>query len=115
VTETLANRTARSLVRFRETYPDITEPVLVVAGGVAANRAIRTSLETLCGEHGFRLVAPPLELCGDNGAMIAWAGLDRLRAGLAEENPFAFAPRSRWPLDMEAEPLIGSGRRGAKA
>jgi N6-L-threonylcarbamoyladenine synthase len=115
VTETLADRTARSLIRFRDTYPDIAEPVLVVAGGVAANRAIRASLETLCKRHGLRLVAPPVELCGDNGAMIAWAGLERLRAGLSEDDAFAFAPRSRWPLDMDAEPLIGSGRRGAKA
>ncbi|TWG97990.1 N6-L-threonylcarbamoyladenine synthase [Mesorhizobium sp. J18] len=115
VTETLAERVGRSLGRFRDMFPAISEPVLVVAGGVAANREIRDALDGLCVSHGFRLVAPPAVLCGDNAAMIAWAGLERLEAGLTEDDPFAFAPRSRWPLDMEAEPMIGSGRRGAKA
>lgn len=115
VTETLAERTARSIERFRARFPELADPALVVAGGVAANAAIRTSLEALCRERGFRLVAPPPALCGDNGAMIAWAGLERLRAGLIEPDALAFTPRSRWPLDSDAEPLIGAGRRGAKA
>jgi N6-L-threonylcarbamoyladenine synthase len=87
----------------------------VVAGGVAANRAIRTALDTLCGRHGFRLVAPPLELCTDNGVMVAWAGLERMRAGLVADDALGVSPRSRWPLDETAAPLIGAGRRGAKA
>ena len=73
-------------------------------------------LEELCTRSSFRLVAPPLELCTDNAAMIAWAGLERMRAGLAGDgDAMAFAPRSRWPLDGEASPAIGSGKRGAKA
>lgn len=115
VAETLVDRVAHGLARFRETHPDLAAPALVVAGGVAANAAIRAALETLCAGEGFRLVAPPLALCGDNAAMIAWAGVERLRAGLVEEDALAFAPRPRWPLDAAAAPLVGAGKRGAKA
>ena len=115
VVETIAERLGRSIARFRRACPEIATPALVVAGGVAANRAIRESLEALCARHGMRLVAPPPALCADNAAMIAWAGIERLRAGLAAPGALAAAPRSRWPLDEAASPLIGSGRRGAKA
>ncbi len=115
VTETLAERVGRSLARFREAFPDIAQPVLVVAGGVAANRAIRAALDETAARHGARLVAPPLKLCTDNAAMIAWAGIERLRAGLCEDDALDFAPRSRWPLDEDAAPVVGSGKRGAKA
>ena len=87
----------------------------MVAGGVAANRLLRAALEALTAAHGFAFVAPPAALCTDNAAMIAWAGLERLRAGLVGDGAMAMAPRSRWPLDEAALPLIGSGRRGAKA
>ena len=76
---------------------------------------IRAALEALCAGHGMRLVAPPLELCTDNAAMVAWAGIERMRAGLTENDAMGFAPRSRWPLDADAVPVIGSGKRGAKA
>ncbi|MEO3389403.1 tRNA (adenosine(37)-N6)-threonylcarbamoyltransferase complex transferase subunit TsaD [Mesorhizobium sp. CAU 1741] len=115
ITETLAERVGRSLDRFRALYPDVTASALVVAGGVAANQAIRATLNTLCKRHGMRLIAPPIALCSDNAAMIAWAGIERLRAGLQVEEPMAMAPRSRWPLDEDAAPIIGSGKRGAKA
>ena len=72
---------------------------LVAAGGVAANGAVRRALEAQAGEGGLRFVAPPLPLCGDNGAMIAWAGLERLRAGLVDD--VAAPARARWPF---AEP-----------
>lgn len=115
ITETLQERVGRSLTKFREQYPDLENPALVVAGGVAANQAIRSALEKLCTENNMHLVAPPIGLCTDNAAMIAWAGLERIRAGLVDENAMGFAPRSRWPLDEAASPMIGSGKRGAKA
>jgi N6-L-threonylcarbamoyladenine synthase len=115
IVATLQDRLKLALGRFLNAYPDIAEPTLVVAGGVAANGPIRAALQSLCGGFGFRFVAPPVRLCGDNGVMIAWAGVERLAAGLAEEDWQGFAPRSRWPLDIVSAPVVGSGRRGAKA
>ncbi len=84
---------------------------LVVAGGVAANRAIRAALEGLATAHGLRFVAPPLALCTDNAAMIAWAGVERLALGGREAltDGLDFVARPRWPLDPEAEPVRGAG------
>ncbi|HVW57900.1 MAG TPA: tRNA (adenosine(37)-N6)-threonylcarbamoyltransferase complex transferase subunit TsaD [Rhizobiaceae bacterium] len=116
VVETLEERVGRSLLRFKGSFPELASPSLVVAGGVAANTSIRTKLEELCRQIGFDFVAPPLNLCTDNAAMIAWAGLERLRAGeTALEDGMKAVPRSRWPLDHTAAPLIGAGKRGAKA
>ena len=81
---------------------------LVVAGGVAANAAVRTALEQLASEHALRFVAPPLDLCTDNAAMIAWAGQERLALGPAAD-PLDFAARPRWPLDPAAAPVRGAG------
>ncbi|MDF0542579.1 tRNA (adenosine(37)-N6)-threonylcarbamoyltransferase complex transferase subunit TsaD [Sphingobium sp. H39-3-25] len=79
----------------------------VVAGGVAANNAIRGALEALAAEHGLPFVAPPLWLCTDNGAMIAWAGAERLALGLTDG--LDVAARPRWPLDPSAEKARGAG------
>lgn len=113
VADTLNDRVKRSLQKFLETYPDKENPTLVVAGGVAANKVLRKGLETLCEKHGFSFLAPPHILCTDNAAMIAWAGAEH--AARTEPDNLDFAPRSRWPLDSTSAPLVGFGRRGAKA
>lgn len=89
---------------------------LVIAGGVAANQFIRGNLIEFCAQHNWRFFAPKLEYCGDNGAMIALAGLEKLRLGQASS--LCLAPRPRWPLDSDAEPIPlknGWGKKGAKA
>ena len=88
----------------------------VVAGGVAANNALRARLEAEARHHGFQFAAPPLRWCTDNGAMIALAGAERLRLGLVDglDTP----ARARWPLDeasASATPVYGGGKKGAKA
>jgi len=95
VSETLAARTANALDRFEMEYAR--KGPLVVAGGVAANTAIRAQLEKTCAERGTELIAPPIPLCTDNAAMIAWAGLERFRLGARDS--LDFKPRPRWPLD----------------
>lgn len=93
-------------------------PRLVVAGGVAANCLIRGKLKALAQSRGWALIVPPAKYCTDNGAMIAWAGAERLAAGLVpdREEAMSFAPRARWPL---AEPIAGrehgGGKKGPKA
>lgn len=80
---------------------------LVVAGGVAANAALRAALEALAAEHGLPLVAPPPKLCTDNAAMIGWAGVERFALGYTD--PLDVAARPRWPLDDNAAPVRGAG------
>lgn len=94
----LVDRTRRALERFRHECPRGRH--LAVAGGVAANGVIRTALRALAAECGYIFIAPPAALCTDNGAMIAWAGLERFRLGLRD--PLDFRARPRWPLDPPA-------------
>ena len=96
--------------RTRKALGAIARPsALVVAGGVAANRSVRAALEVLAGEHGLKFVAPPLALCTDNAAMIAWAGLERMATAGFASDPFDFVARPRWPLDPAATPVRGAG------
>ena len=100
VVDCLADRTARALDRTDA-------PALVVAGGVAANQAIRSALSRLAQSRGRRFSVPPGWLCTDNAAMIAWAGAERFAAGLTD--PLDAPARARWPLDEAAEKVRGAG------
>jgi N6-L-threonylcarbamoyladenine synthase len=101
----LIDRTNNAMAQFRARWPEGRS--LVVAGGVAANTALRRRLAELAAASGLDFVAPPPALCTDNAAMVAWAGLERLALGLTDG--LDFAPRPRWPLDPEAPRAIGAG------
>lgn len=111
ITDVLREKTARALDIYLAA--GTATPVFAVAGGVAANGAIRTALQTLSVEKGAAFVAPPLALCTDNAAMIAYAGLERFALGQTDD--MTLSARPRWPLDNLSPALIGSGRKGAKA
>jgi N6-L-threonylcarbamoyladenine synthase len=100
VVDVVTDRLRAGLRLFRERFGGPT--ALVVAGGVAVNQSIRRALNRVAGEQGTVLVAPPPDLCTDNGAMIAWAGCERLALGLTDT--LDVAPRARWPLDPLAGP-----------
>jgi N6-L-threonylcarbamoyladenine synthase len=110
VAAVLAEKAGRAMRGFAADHGATT---LAVSGGVAANRAIRAALSARAAAEGFAFLAPPLALCTDNGAMIAWAGAERLARG--ERSGLDLACRPRWPLDETAPPLYGSGKKGAKA
>ncbi len=111
VVDTLAEKTRRAITHYLGEKPS--EPVIAVAGGVAANRAIRAALETVSAETGARFTAPPMNLCTDNAAMIAYAGLERFRSGALDGMDLTARPR--WPLDQTSPAMLGSGKKGAKA
>jgi N6-L-threonylcarbamoyladenine synthase len=99
VIDCLADRTANAIVMAKSLAP---VKALVVAGGVAANGPLRQRIQDVAALGGLKLVAPPVKLCTDNAAMIAWAGIERLQHGLTDG--LDFAPRPRWPLDPTAKP-----------
>jgi len=105
IADTLADRTANAIAEFKARHREGRH--LVLSGGVAANGPIRRQIGALAARHGLSSVAPPIDLCTDNGAMIAWAGLERLRAGF--KDGLDFAPRPRWPLDASAVRVRGAG------
>ncbi|MEC8642071.1 MAG: tRNA (adenosine(37)-N6)-threonylcarbamoyltransferase complex transferase subunit TsaD [Pseudomonadota bacterium] len=104
IADCLADRAGRAMNRFAAAHGAST---LVIAGGVAANRAIFTRLQAEAAGAGFDLVVPPAWLCTDNAAMIAWAALERRQT----PDEMSFAPRPRWPLDPDAAPPPGRGVR----
>ncbi|RCW85820.1 O-sialoglycoprotein endopeptidase [Paracoccus lutimaris] len=106
VADVLAEKTRRALAQTGA-------PVLAVAGGVAANQTLRAALQTIAAEAGAAFLAPPLRLCTDNAAMIAWAGIEAYNAG--QRDGMDLAARPRWPLDQNAAPMLGAGKKGAKA
>ena len=91
----MADRAKHAMAMMRARSPSAR--LLVVAGGVAANGAVRAALRGVAEIAGFQLVAPPIRLCTDNAVMVAWTGIERLRLGLT--NGLDFAPLPRWPLD----------------
>ncbi|WP_102223895.1 tRNA (adenosine(37)-N6)-threonylcarbamoyltransferase complex transferase subunit TsaD [Acidimangrovimonas sediminis] len=111
VTDVIAAKSRRALALYMAEAP--AAPAFAVAGGVAANATIRDALEKVSAGAGARFVAPPLRLCTDNAAMIAWAGVELFRAG--RRDGMDLAARPRWPLDRSRPALIGSGKKGAKA
>lgn len=107
VCDCLCDRTKRAMAQFNQKFPHTPNPCLVVTGGVSANLAIRKALDDLAQTHGFELYAPPLALCGDNAAMIAFAGAERLALNMVDDEEVTV--RARWPLDAKAEPAPGAG------
>ena len=112
IAKTLANKSARAISRFKELCgKSDSARAFVVCGGVSANQEIRQQLENLAIQNDMTFHAPPLSLSGDNGAMIAWVGIEQLLA--KGENykgdPLNFAAKPRWPLDPEAPKRHGAG------
>jgi N6-L-threonylcarbamoyladenine synthase len=103
--DVLVDRCKHAIDIFLSSYTNSTH--LVVSGGVAANQSIRGRLKALCKARGLSFAAPPLELCTDNAAMIAWAGMERLKRGDLDD--LTFRPRPRWPLDPNAPKATGAG------
>ncbi|MDO5756353.1 MAG: tRNA (adenosine(37)-N6)-threonylcarbamoyltransferase complex transferase subunit TsaD [Rhodobacterales bacterium] len=107
VRDVLAEKTRRALAAHSDLR------LLAVAGGVAANQTIRAALMQVAIEAGAEFLAPPLALCTDNAAMIAYAGAELFALG--QRDDMTLAARPRWPLDMGSPAMLGSGRKGAKA
>lgn len=111
VVDVLAEKTRRAMTRYAAGNP--AEPSLCVAGGVAANTAICRALETVASDFGAAFLAPPLALCTDNAAMIAYAAMEQM--ALREPDGLSLSARPRWPLDPTSPAMLGSGKKGAKA
>ena len=107
VCEVVSDRVGRAMEMADGAFAPGQQKWLTIAGGVAANRKIAAALSTLAEARGYRLAVPPPSLCTDNGAMIAWAGAERLALGLVDGLDFAAKPR--WPLDPDAPAAIGAG------
>lgn len=111
VGDVLAEKSARAIAIYLQDAPDV--PMMAVAGGVAANQTLRAMIQHKSSQQGCAFLAPPLALCTDNAAMIAWAGIEKFERGIVDTQDLVARPR--WPLDSTQLPLLGSGKKGAKA
>jgi N6-L-threonylcarbamoyladenine synthase len=111
IVDVLGEKTLRAIALYLAQDP--LSPALAVAGGVAANGPLRAELERRADAAGLLFCAPPLALCTDNAAMIAWAGIERIRLGHTDD--LTLGARPRWPLDTDSPAQLGSGRKGPKA
>lgn len=111
VRDVLAQKADRAIDIYLDHAP--ATPAFAVAGGVAANGPIRAALGNVAAARRALFVAPPLALCTDNAAMIAYAGIEAFATGARDD--MTLSARPRWPLDADAAPMIGSGKKGAKA
>ena len=113
VAGSVVDRVGRAMTIAEERLGPDAPKRLVVAGGVAANATLRAALQGLADIRDYILNVPPFALCTDNGAMIAWAGAERFARGWIDAP--TFTARARWPLDVDAAPMLGAGRLGPKA
>lgn len=111
VSDILSGKLRRGISLAREMHPGLSG--CAVAGGVAANRTIRTALKSVCADMELAFLAPPMPLCTDNAAMIGWAGIEMHRDGLCDAADLVARPR--WPLDDRQAALLGGGKKGPKA
>ncbi len=107
VVGSVTDRLNNAMIQFSQQHSNLSEPVLVVAGGVAANQHLRAGLQDICQQHRFRLIVPPVNLCTDNAAMIAYVGALRLQRGDVDE--LDMSVRARWPLDPQGTPVPFAG------
>ena len=112
--DVLDNRLKKALKLYLE-KSDVKNPACILCGGVAANKVLRSRLEKRCMDNQVKFIAPPVSLCGDQAAMIAWAGVERFSKGYRDD--LSFSSRPRWPLDKEAAPMLGEkgSKSGVKA
>ena len=111
ISDVLVGKSKRAIIEARKRSSAL--KTFAIVGGVAANEQIRQNLSSVCNDLEIDFIAPPLELCTDNAAMIAYAAGELYDLG--QEDDYSLSPRSRWPLDEKKPPMLGGGKRGAKA